>query len=82
MVLEVEKLNSLLSDLEQIRNNKPIFVEDREYRNTWFEVYDMGLGNGAFVKLHIAINSYSDINMITGVEFVEGKEKTITVYEF
>ena len=46
------------------------------------EIYDMGLKDGLFVKLVINTDSYGDNEYVDNVQFVQGKEKTITVYEY
>lgn len=80
VLLEVDKLNGLLKDLDAIRDNKPIFKSEPQGGAKYFEVYDMGLGNGAFVKLTIFDDG--DFEWIMGVEFIPMKQKTVVVYDF
>lgn len=80
MLLEVGKLNGLLSDLDAIREqNDPLFVSE-EVDHRYYEVFDMGLGAGAFLKLRIS--TWRDEEEVDGIEFVPLKQKTITVYDF
>lgn len=90
--MNYEQLNEKLKDLRKIRYGKPVHTEvvnsinggysDQGEEGLSYEVYDIGLEDGLFLKLTITIDSYGDSEKISGIEFVRGKEKTITVYEF
>ena len=47
-----------------------------------FKVYDVGLPDGLFLKVTTITDSYGYNEAVGGVEFVKGKEKKVTVYEF
>ena len=92
--MDYTKINSKLKDLNNLRNaNKPVHREvvfeiNRDYdgdqgsSDEIYEVYDIGLDNGLFVKLEIGSDSYGREQFVVGVQFVQAQEKTIKVYEY
>jgi len=91
--MDYKKINDSLKDLDGLRySKKPIhrkvvneITDDYGSQgdsNEIYEVYDIGLPDGLFIKLRLGSDSYGDDQRVTGLEFVKGKEKTVTVYEF
>lgn len=87
--MDYKALNSKTRHVYTIRHStKPVYTnrpDDAGYNEqvyTWEEVYDIGLDDGLFIKFYLETDSYGDNESITGFEFVKGKPKTITVYEF
>lgn len=72
--MDKKKFNELFKNLWKIRS------KDCLQREEDFEVYDVGLGDNQYLKIEIDEDSYGAEN-ITGLEIVEGKEKTVTVFE-
>ena len=91
--MDYKKINEILSDLSGLRNrSKPVHREvvnevNGDYSSQGeagesYEVYDVGLNEGMFIKLKISTDSYGDNESIDGIEFVKAKQKTVQVYEF
>lgn len=64
--------------INEVDYNRPVQGEKGET----FEVYNVGLPDGMFLKITTITDSYGDNESVGGIEFVKGKEKTVTVYEF
>ena len=50
--------------------------------NEKYEVYDVNLPDGWFIKLRLGSDSYGYNEFVENVSFVRGKEKKVTIYEF
>lgn len=72
--MDKKKFNELFKNLWSLRSKKCLQSEDD------FAVYDVGLGDNQYLKVEIDEDSYG-AESIVGLEIVEGKEKTITVFE-
>lgn len=73
-----EDLNSNLKDLNHLRHysKKRVAKEqivNNDYQAIWHEVYK--LFDGMFVKLTVETDSYGDNEFVSGIEFVQPKEK-------
>lgn len=88
--MDYKKINEKLKDLEGFRNsNTPVFknvVKEIDYNyarqgesNEIYEVYDLGLENGLFVKLEIGSDSYGE--EWYGYKEVTKTTKTISIWE-
>ena len=82
--MDFELINKHLKNISQLRNSKEIEGDygDQGESNEIYEVYDIGLSDGLFVKIRLGSDSYGYNETVDGVEFVRGKEKKVTVYEF
>lgn len=91
--MDYKQLNDKLKNLSTLRHSSKLVHKevvnevDGDYgsqgeQGLTYEVYDIGLEAGMFVKLSITTDSYGDNESISGLEFVQGKEKKVTVYEF
>lgn len=91
MKVEIKELNKSLKNFDSIRYKTPVFrnavkevgpdTYEDEY-NEIYEVYDIGLPEGLFIKLHISSDSYGNNEYIKRVEFVKAQEKIVKVYEY
>ena len=80
--MDYKALNSILKNLNNFRfGNKSLqsgINEDDEH----FQIYEAPGFTGWFVKITTVMDSYGDNECVKGVEFVQGKESTVTVYEY
>ena len=92
--MDYSKINKMLGDFNNLRHTSKCIhknvvkkINDDGYgeqgeSNEIYEVYDIGLPDGLFIKLQIGSDSYGYNEFVAGVQFVSGKEKKVTVYEF
>ena len=92
--MDYKQINLKLKDFNSLRHiSKPVHREvvkeidndgygEQGESNEIYEVYDIGLPNGLFVKLQIGSDSYGHDDRVTGVTFVQAQEKKVTVYEY
>ena len=52
-----------------------------EYFTIW-KIKDPEFGEGMFIKATVHTDSYGDNEFVKGIEFVKGKSKTVTIYEY
>ena len=80
--MDYKKINESTKYLMGIRNNyTPVYTETNE-DDELFEVYDIGLDDGVFVKLEIVEDSYGENQHVFGFEFVQAVKKEVVVYEY
>lgn len=85
-----------LKDLQDLFNNKSKFYHSkqnghqglaggREYQGEYNETFKFythkGLPEGVFMRETWQTDSYGDNDKMVKIEFVQGKEKTITIFE-
>lgn len=82
--MNYSKLNSALSNLDPYYLEKDVKIIERkqEEENTCSFVIDPETGDGTFVKLVYAKDSYGDNEVLVSMSFVKGVAKTVTVYEY
>lgn len=87
----------LLSDLQDLLNNKHKYLTSEmkghngvsgdggslrgEYNETFKYYSHKGLAEGIFMRVTIHTDSYGSNDSIVAIDFVEGKQKTVTVFE-
>lgn len=85
--ISIKVLNELMSKDTKHKYKINIVEGGRELYgeggyNETFEFYQHPeMPKNIFLKITMRTDSYGDSNFIYGLQFVEGKEKTITVYE-
>ena len=88
--MDYKKLNEVLKNLDTLRYSKEALHKEvikevnggYEELGEFYEVYDVGLQNGVFMKVQYLTDSYGDNERVGGVEFVKAKEKTVTAYAY
>ena len=78
--MDYKKINEVTKDLWNIQSGK-LMHRDKNEDSDRFEVYDVGLKNGLFIKIKIVEDSYGQSH-IEGLEFVQAQEKVVIVYEY
>ena len=73
----------LLKDLQDLLSNKAKYLQGNqgEYNETFKFYKHPGIPNGVFMRETYYTDSYGSNQNLVAVEFVKGKEKTITVFE-
>lgn len=91
--MDYKKINEQLKDLSGLRNRlSPVHKEivneiTEDYGNQGdsneiYEVYDINLPDGLYIRLRIGSDSYGESEFVEGITFVKGKKKEIITYEF
>ena len=87
--MNLTKINEVLRDLNKLRNSgktvevevvKKIDGEEQGEEGLSYEVYKLPEDN-LYVKLKITTDSYGEDERISGLEFVQPKEVTITQFK-
>jgi len=94
--VSIKTINELLEDIHKSSYVKKYFINKQdghkgvldgsdgsqgEY-NEYFEFYQHpSLNENVFLRVTFNTDSYGDNESISSIQFVEGKAKTITVYE-
>ncbi len=90
---QLKSLNKILKDLHSIRNSgkrvERIVVKDlSEYdggsqgdSSEIYEVYPIEGEENLFIKLEIGSDSYGCNEYVSGIQFVQPTERTVTCYE-
>lgn len=80
--MDYKKINESTKSLSSLRNRGKKVHSETDEDGEIFEVYDIGLENGLFIKLEITEDSYGEYQYVCGFEFVQAVKKEVIVYEY